>query len=124
MDSADEEVPEQQPVRRSKKVNAKKSAPQGARVKTEKNRRSRTRRDASDEQDDFDQEVSAPPFDKDEFLATARPIPPEGAKTIDGVILDLQTVLHQLEHTGFGLVLETAVAVEEASGNTEEGQQV
>lgn len=124
MDFADQEVPEQQPARRPRHSNAKRSGSKRATVKTEKNRKSRTRRDASDDERDSEEEVCEPPFDKDTFLATARPIPPEGAKTIDGVISDFQTVLHQLEHTGFDLVSETAVAVEEASGNTADGQEV
>lgn len=123
MDSVAEK-PEQNPPRRSKKSNATSSKSKGAKVKTEKNNKSRTRRDASDDERDSKDDLPGPPFDRDDFLATARPIPPEGAENIDGVISDLQTVLHQLDHTGFELVLDTAVAVEEAAGNTEEGQEV
>lgn len=124
MHSGDEE-PEEKPLHRSKKSNATKSKSKAVKVKTEKNNKSRTRRDASDDNERGpEDDVPASPFDMDEFLATARPIPREGADTINGVISDLQTVLHQLNHTGFGLVLDTAVAVEEASGNTEEGQEV
>ncbi|KAF8508213.1 hypothetical protein JB92DRAFT_2832462 [Gautieria morchelliformis] len=120
MDSADEALPEQKPGRRTRKSNTTKS--KTVKIKTEQKKIFRAPENAPDDGHSDDSEAVAP-FDRDEFLATARPIPPEGAKTIDGVISDLQTVVHALGHQGFNLVLETAVAVEETSGNTEEGQE-
>jgi hypothetical protein len=108
---------EQKPMRRSNTTKSK-----TVKVKTEKKTPFRAPENAPN--DDHSDPETVAPFDRDEFLATARPIPPEGAKTIDGVISDLQTVVHALGHQGFDLVLDTAVAVEETSGNTEEGQEV
>lgn len=124
MDCDDEELSDQRPTRRSKKSNVTNSSAKVAMVKAKKSRKSRTRRGASDDEGGSEDDEPKPPFDRDEFLATARPIPLAAAKIIDGVVSDLQTVLHQLEHTGFSLVLDTAVAIEEASGNTEDGQEV
>ncbi|KAF8574989.1 hypothetical protein K439DRAFT_1398662 [Ramaria rubella] len=122
MDVAEEEVIDKKPSRRSKKSSGK-SGRETTTVKSEKSKKSRTRRDPSDERGDAEDGAEGRPFDREEFLATARPIPQECAQTVDGIISDLQIVLNELENAGFVLVEDTAVAVEEVSGNTEEGQE-
>jgi hypothetical protein len=120
--SADEEEDEAQ-AKRSKRNSASKSKAKGSKPKVEKSKKTRQRQDASDNEEDMGC-VGLAPFDRDEFLATARAIPPDGAETLSGVISDLQIVMDQVEASGYELVTDTAVAVEEVSGNTEEGQEV
>ncbi|GJJ15574.1 hypothetical protein Clacol_009852 [Clathrus columnatus] len=62
------------------------------------------------------------PFNREEFLATARPI--KRVDNIDGVMFDLQHLIKQVEHIGFELVTDTAMAIEEVSGCTKDGQEV
>lgn len=118
---ADESAPEEEEPRRIKAANASNTKRNSSKIKKEKAAKSRTRRNASE--NDLDLGLTAP-FDRDKFLAAFHPVSSEGTRTIEGVGSDFKTVLDQLEHTGFQLVLDTAMAIEEVSGQTEEGQEV
>lgn len=63
-------------------------------------------------------------FNKDEFLATARPISRGQVEIINSVMYDLQHLATQVEHVGFELVAETAMAIGEVSGDTKDGEEV
>ncbi|KAF8516814.1 hypothetical protein BU17DRAFT_92414 [Hysterangium stoloniferum] len=120
---APNEEEEQTQLKRSERTATSNSKTKVSKVKVEKTKKSRARRDASVNEEDMGYGEPLASFDKDEFLATARPIPLEGAETLSGVISDLQIVMDQVEASGYELVADTAVAVEEVSGNTEEGQE-
>jgi len=117
---------EQVAIKRSKSVvNASKGASSALKVKREKSRKSRVRRDASDDEDGAEPQEAIDDFvfDRAAFLAEAHPIPANEANprgTIPGIISDLQGVLNHLQDTGFALVTDTAIAIEEVSAGKEE----
>lgn len=119
LDSVADQEPEPKPLARSKKSKSK-----STKAISEKSRKNRARCVASDEEGGCQHGGSVAPFDREAFFATARPIPKDGADHIMGLVSDVNKVLHQVKHVGFGFVSETAVAVEEVSGHTEEGQKV